>query len=528
MSEQTFFITTTIPYVNAKPHIGMALEYVQTDTFARFHRLSGDDTYALTGADENSLKNVQAAESEGVPTRELVDRYSRRFEEVARALGFEFDQFIRTAVDPRHKAGAQKLWRAVRDNGDIYKKAYSGLYCVGCEQFYDESELVNGLCPEHLTTPDLVQEENYFFRLSRYQERLRDLIASGGLTIIPETRKNEVLSFITRGLEDFSISRSQERARGWGIPVPDDTSQVMYVWFDALTNYITALDYAADGPLYRTYWGGDQTRVHALGKNVIKFHAIYWPAMLMSAGLPLPHLEFVHGFMTIEGMKISKSLGNVIDPEDLIRDYGVDATRYYLLRAVNPTGDSNFSIEGLEARYNADLANDLGNLINRTISMIGRYRAGTVPAPGANTELEGSLQTVAGRVPEAVRAAMTAYDPQSALDAIWALVTRANKYAEESAPWTLARAEKAGDEAARLRLDTALYTLAEAARLIGALLEPLLPDTSRRIREQLGDDSEPVGLWEERLEYGKLEAGRRVDKATPLFPRLDARRLETA
>ena len=327
MAEDRYFITTAIPYANSTPHIGFALEIVQTDTFARYHRLRGDDTWFLTGTDENALKNVQAAERAGVPTAEFVERNSQRFQNLREVLDLSFDQFIRTAGDPIHRAGAEKIWRAIDASGDIYRKHYEGLYCVGCEQFYDEDDLIEGRCPEHGTVPDRVEEENYFFRLSRYAGQLEELISSGAYRVIPETRKNEVLSFIRGGLQDFSISRSQVRARGWGIPVPDDPSQVMYVWFDALTNYITALGYADDGPNYQRYWIENPNRTHTIGKGVIRFHAIYWPAMLLSAGVPLPDTLFVHGYITIGGSKVSKSLGNVVDPVQLVEQYGVDAVR---------------------------------------------------------------------------------------------------------------------------------------------------------------------------------------------------------
>lgn len=519
--DQRFYITTTIPYVNGSPHIGHALEYAQTDAFARFHRLRGDTTYFLTGTDENALKNVQAAEREGVATQELVARNSQRFYDLAAQLGLQIDQFIRTSVDPRHAAGASKLWDAVNRSGDIFKQYYGGLYCVGCEQYYNESELIDGLCPEHNTRPDLIEEENYFFRLSRYGEQLHSLIETDQMRVIPETRKNEVLSFIARGLQDFSISRSQERARHWGIPVPGDPSQVMYVWFDALTNYITALDFADDGDLYQQFWATNPDRVHTLGKGVIRFHAIYWPAMLLSAGVPLPKTVFVHGYVNLSGAKISKSLGNVIDPAALIDAYGAEAVRYYLLRAVSATGDHNFTIDGFEARYNADLANDLGNLVNRAVSMIGRYRDGIVPESAESGATEVSIRTTADGARMAVHAAMDDYDPQAALTAIWELVTRANKYVEETKPFELAKAVRNGDQPAAGSLDTSLNTLAESVRVIAALLEPFLPATSVRIREQLGQPEEPVGQWNDRLQWGQTLPGTRVERAQPLFPRLE-------
>ncbi|MBV9279353.1 MAG: methionine--tRNA ligase, partial [Chloroflexi bacterium] len=520
-AQDRFFITTAIPYVNSRPHIGHALEFVQTDTFARYHRLRGDDTYFLSGTDENALKNVQAAEREGIPTRALVDRNSRRFEELREHLDLSFDQFIRTAADPRHAAGAEKIWRAAEASGDIYRKFYSGLYCVGCEQYYNPSELIDGLCPEHGTPPDLIEEENHFFRLSRYTDQLYDLIASDRYRVVPETRKNEVLSFIARGLQDFSVSRSQERARGWGIPVPGDPSQVIYVWFDALANYITALDYADEGELYRRYWLENPHRVHVIGKGIIRFHAIYWPAMLLSAGVPLPEMLFVHGYINVSGAKISKSLGNVVDPVELVQTWGTDAVRYYLLRGVSPTGDANFSPDYFEARYNADLANDLGNLLNRTVSMIGRYRAGAIPGAGEASDLERSVREVAARAPQVVQQAMDRYDPQAALDAVWELVTRANKYVEESAPWALARTAHSGDGEADARLSTALYTLAESLRIIAALLEPFLPGTAGKILDQLGVRTEGGIDWQTRLQWGGTAPGTTVSRAQPIFPRLE-------
>jgi len=521
-----YYLTTAIPYVNSTPHIGFALEIVQADAFARYHRLRGDDTYFLTGTDENALKNVQAAEAAGVSTEQLVETMSQHFLDLREPLGLSFDQFIRTAADRRHAPGAEKIWRAAQQAGDIYKRHYTGLYCVGCEQFYDEAELEDGLCPEHGIRPDLVEEENYFFRLSRYAEQLHEMISSDRYRVIPETRKNEVLSFIARGLQDFSISRSWERAKGWGIPVPGDPSQVMYVWFDALTNYVTALDYAEDGELYQRYWLENPHRTHTIGKGVIRFHAIYWPAMLLSAGVPVPETLFVHGYILIDGAKISKSIGNVIDPIELVREYGTEAVRYYLLRAVSPTGDHNFTYDQLDARYNADLANDLGNLLNRTVSMIHRYRAAQIPTAGNAGELEAPLHTLAAGLPEVMAIAMQAYNPQAALNAIWELVTRTNKYVEETAPWTLARAARGGDTAADARLSTTLYTLAESVRLIGTLLEPFLPATCADIRRQLGVPAS--GTWSERLRWGSALEGTPVGKAEPLFPRREIAESSTA
>jgi methionyl-tRNA synthetase len=516
-----YYITTSIPYVNAAPHLGHALEFVQADALARYHRLIGDDTYFLTGADENALKNVLAAEREGVPTSTLVARYSQTFRDLAEALNVSFDDFIRTSTDPRHAAGVNKLWEACRRNGDIYTRTYRGLYCVGCEQFYTPDELIDGRCPEHLTVPEIVEEENYFFRLSRYGDRLLELIDAGQLRILPESRRNEVRSFVAAGLEDFSISRSSARARGWGIPVPGDPRQVVYVWFDALTNYITALGYAEDSPLYRRYWRDNPNRVHAIGKGIVRFHAVYWPAMLLSAGEPLPTTLFVHGYLTVEGQKISKSLGNAVDPVELAQRYGVDPLRYWLLREVPPFADADYTRDKLERRYNADLANDLGNLLNRTVSMIHRYRGGVVPPPAESSEADRRVEDVVMAVVDRVQTALDRdHDPQAALGAIWDLVGSANRYVEESAPWSLAKAERAADPTARVHLDTVLHHLAETLRVVAESLRPFLPDTAKGIARQLG--TELAADWPATLEWGRTMEGKTVATPEPIFPRIES------
>jgi len=309
-------MTTAIPYVNAEPHIGHALEFVQSDCIYRYHKLMGYKTFLTTGADENSLKNVQAAEAKGITTEQLCSLNAAVFRDMATKIGLSFDSFLRSSVKKDHWHGVQRLWKLCNERGDIYKKKYSGLYCVDCEVFYTEQELEDGLCPEHKKKPVFVEEENYFFRLSKYQKEIEKLITSGKLRILPERRKNEVLSFVKSGLEDFSISRSKTRAKGWGVPVPDDPEQIQYVWFDALGIYLTGIGYGTDDSKFKKWWPAD---VHVIGKGIIRFHAVYWPAMLLSAGLPLPKSIFVHGYITVEGQKMSKSLGNVINPSHLIR-----------------------------------------------------------------------------------------------------------------------------------------------------------------------------------------------------------------
>ncbi len=461
---------------------------------------------------------MQAAEAAGISTRQLVDRNAVAFFALREPLALSFDDFMRTSADPRQADGVRTLWRACDRAGDIYRRAYRGLYCIGCERFHAENELVHGLCPIYQTRPELVEEANSFFRLSRYGEQLRTLITSGGLRIEPETRRNEVLSFLAQRLEDFSISRSQARARGWGIAVPDDPSQVMYVWFDALGNYITALDHAYDGSLYQQYWLENPNRIHVVGKDILRFHAIYWPAMLLSAGEPPPTRIDVHEFLTIDGLKISKSLGNVVDPVALAERFGTDALRYWLLREMPRIEDGDFSIKRLVRRYDADLANDLGNLLNRTVSMIARYRGGSIPAPGPSHATDQELQRIAARLPDEMHGALDAFDFRTALAAAWKLVTRANGYVEMNAPWVLARQEREGDEHARQRLDTVLYALAESPRLISYHLTPYIPAGAAKIRMQLGINPTDALSYEEATKWGRLVPNTRVAPAQPVFP----------
>lgn len=518
MPADPWYVTTAIPYVNAIPHLGFALEAVLTDAFARYRRLAGRDVRFLTGTDDNSLKNVQAAEEAGVPVREFVDRNAAAFAGLREPLDLSFDDFIRTSFDQRHFDGVAKLWRACDANGDLYRKPYRGLYCVGCEQFYGPSELVDGRCPEHGTIPDEIEEENWFFRLSAYQEQLLELIERDELRIIPESRKNEVTSFIRSGLEDFSVSRSQERARGWGIPVPDDEGQVMYVWFDALGNYITALGYADEAPDYQRYWAGAPDRVHVIGKGIIRFHAVYWPAMLLSAGVPLPTHIFVHGYITIGGQKISKSLGNVIDPVGLAGTYGVDTLRYFLLRHLRPTGDGDFTTEALERAHNADLADQLGNLVSRVVSMIGRYYDGTIPeAAGDEEDAVRALRELASATPGRVHESMEAFAPNDALAAIWALVGEANRTIVLVEPWVLAKT-RADDPRSEERLATVLHHLAEVLRIVALLLLPFTPSKARAIAERLGVEAPEV--WGSSLDWRAHPVPRPVVQGDPLFPKL--------
>lgn len=456
-----FFITTAIDYVNAAPHVGHAVEKVLTDCVARYHRLSGDETYFLTGSDENSLKNVQAAERAGRPTEEFVAENAEAFKNLAGSLDLSFDQFIRT-TEKRHFEGAQKMWRAFKSE-DLYKKAYSGLYCVGCEEFKLEKDLVNGLCPDHQKAPEVVEEENWFFKLSNYQATLLELVESDRLKIYPDYRKNEVMSFIKMGLEDFSISRSVERARNWGVPVPGDESQIMYVWVDALSNYITALDYATDGELYQKFWASDSERVHVIGKGILRFHAIYWPAMLLSAGLPLPTTIYVHEYLTINGQKMSKSLGNVIYPNELVEKFGIDGTRYLLLTALPYSKDGDLSWEKMTEKYNADLANGLGNLVSRVLKLAEKIE---------NTTIEMGL------IDGFQEQLMAEFKVADVLTGIWSRIAVANKEIDENKPWELAKTNQA-------EFETVMRGLLSRIRIIAFALRPFLPSTAQKIETAL-------------------------------------------
>lgn len=524
LSRGRFYITTAIPYVNARPHLGFAMEAIQTDAFARYRRLKGDEVWFLSGADENSLSNVRAAEKEGIETSVLVERNAKVFESLRETLDISFDDFIRTSVERRHIDGATKLWEACLATGDIYKKPYRGLYCIGCEQFYDEDELIEGLCPEHATKPELIEEENYFFRLSAYAERLEKLIDSDELRVVPQHRKNEVLSFIRMGVKDFSVSRSVSRAHGWGVPIPGDPDQVMYVWFDALSNYINALGFAEETDMYRRFWVDNHNKMHVIGKGIIRFHAVYWPAMLISAGIPLPETIFVHGYVTVEGTKMSKSLGNVVDPIALAAQYTSDAVRYFLLRRVHPTDDANFTVENFINAFNSDLADQLGNLLSRVVAMVGRYYDGVVPAPGASDPLDETLLKDAKILSRKLDDAMNRFSPQAAMNAVWDLVSEANRYVVETTPWKIAKQRDLDDN--ETRLATVLYNLIEVLRLVCWACAAFVPRTAVLLAEQLAIEppdsgADAVSDLQAQLAWGKYPPGTRLAPAGVLFPKIE-------
>jgi methionyl-tRNA synthetase len=482
---ERIYLSTAIPYVNARPHLGHALELVQADVLARHARQRGAEVWFQTGTDDNSLKNVLAAQAEGVPVPELVRRHAAEFAGLRGPLDLSFDDFTQTSTDPRHRPAVERIWRACAARGDLYRRDYQGLYCVGCEQFYRAAELVGGRCPEHGTEPELVSEPNWFFRLSRYAGALRELIGSGRLRVEPASRRNEVLGFIAAGLEDFSVSRSAERAHGWGIPVPGDPGQVVYVWFDALGNYISSLGYGTAGAGYERWWARSDRRVHVLGKGVLRFHAVYWPAMLLSAGEPLPTDVLVHDYLTTGGRKISKSGGNSADPVALAREFGTDAVRWWLLREVPRVGDADFTIGRLVERANRDLAGGLGNLVSRTVAMVHRYRDGVVPGDGLVTADPGAagLAQACLRAPGRVRAALDGYDFRTATAAVWRIVEAANRYVEQAAPWQLAKAGR-GDPEAAARLDAVLATAVGACRCLAVQLVPFVPGAAARVAAQ--------------------------------------------
>lgn len=466
---QSIFISTAIPYVNAPPHLGFALEVVLADAIAQ-HRRRRSAVRFVSGTDDHSLKNVRAAEQAGVSTREFVDAAAERYIALEGIVGASYDDFVRTSVDPRHTAAVHALWEACARNGDLQKRAYRGLYCAGCEQFFEAGEI--DLCPEHGTPPEVIEEENWFFALSKYEDRIREALTKRELRIHPRERANEALRFLDSGLRDVSVSRPSSRARGWGIPVPGDPEQAIYVWFDALANYVASPD----------EWRNADQRIHVLGKGITRFHAVLWPALLLAAGLPLPTDLVVHGYVTIDGKKIGKSLGNAIDPSEVTQRFGVDALRYYLLRHVGPSNDADVSLSRLEAAYSSELADGLGNLLARTLGLVRGERPAHDPGADASSD---ALEARARELEGAVDRALEGFAVDDALRAIFAVVSEANVHLARTAPWSITDP--------RLRNATLGATLA-ALGAIARALAPFLPTTAARIARALAEPGAPAPI----------------------------------
>lgn len=511
MSETTnnkgkYYITTPIYYPSASLHIGHTYCTVMADAMARFKRLSGYDVRFLTGTDEHGLKIQEIAEKKGVTPQEYVDGVVSGIKDLWKTMEISYDDFIRT-TEERHISRVQEIFNKMNAKGDIYKSEYEGWYCTPCESFWTESQLVDGCCPDCGRPVEKAQEEAYFFRLSKYQDKILDLFKTNPEFLMPDTRRNEMKAFVEQGLEDLCISRS---TFDWGIQVPIDTKHVIYVWLDALTNYITALGYPDSPELFEKYWPAD---VHLVGKEIVRFHSIIWPAMLMSLDLPLPKQVLGHGWLLIDGGKMSKSKGNVVDPVVLIERYGIDALKYFLLREYTFGQDGVFTNEVMLKRMNFDLANDLGNLVSRTTAMIEKYCDGIIPPATTEDDFDKDLKTVALGAAPNVEKQMDKFSFNNALESIWVLVRRANKYIDEKTPWILAK-----DDSKTAELDTCMHNLAEAIRIVSVLIYPFMHTTTEKIRTQLGIGSEVK--WEDAFVFEKLD-GNRVQRGDAIFPRLD-------
>ena len=507
----TYTVTTPIYYATDEPHIGHAYTTVAADVTARFQRLLGRDVFFLTGTDEHGQKMESAAAKLGISPRELADRTAPRYEDLWRRLNISYNHFIRT-TDKAHAAAVTDMWRRMAASGDIYKGAYEGPYCVACESFYLEKELKDGLCPDHGTKPELLKEEGYFFKLSAYGDKLLEHYERNPSFIQPETRRNEVLSFVKGGLKDLSVSRATIK---WGIPVPGDPAHVIYVWVDALTNYLSGLGYPSDGAKLTRYW---PAQVQLVGKDILRFHAVYWPAFLMSAGLELPQQIYSHGWWLRGGEKISKSKGGVVKVEPLIDGFGADAVRYFLLREVPFGLDGVYSDESFLIRYNADLANDYGNLVSRTVKLLQQKCEATVPP---RSEAFPGLKEVAERALTGYRKSFEHLAYSRGLDALWELVREANRYLDRSAPWKLGGQGELGRE----ELNNVMWNLAETCRIVAVALEPVMPTASARVLDIFGEGGSPRTV--DALEWGRLPMDRRLRvptdaKVDALFPRKDA------
>ena len=505
--KEKYYITTPIYYPSDNLHIGHTYCTVMADAMARFKRLCGYDVRFQTGTDEHGQKIQQIAEKKGVTPKEYVDEIVGNIKELWKTMEISYDDFVRT-TEKRHVERVQKIFMKMYENGDIYKSEYKGMYCTPCESFWTESQLVDGCCPDCGRPVEQAKEEAYFFRLSKYQDKLLDMFRTNPEFLMPDTRRHEMVAFVEQGLEDLCISRS---SFDWGIPVPIDEKHVIYVWLDALTNYITTLGYPDDTEEYLKYWPAD---VHLVGKEIVRFHSIIWPAMLMSIKEPLPKQVLGHGWLLLDGGKMSKSKGNVVDPVKLIDRYGIDALKYFLLREYTFGQDGNFNNETMLRRMNFDLSNDLGNLVSRSISMIEKYCDGVVPKADTEDDIDKNLKDTILSIADNVEKKMDKFEFNMALEAIWVGVRRANKYIDEKMPWILAK-----DETKRGELETCMHNLAESIRIISILIYPFMHTTSEEIRKQLGIWYADVE-WKDARVFDMMQ-GEQVKKGAALFPRLD-------
>ncbi len=513
MSKEKYYITTAIAYTSKEPHIGNTYEIILTDAIARFNRYIGKDVFFLTGTDEHGQKIQQIAEEAGITPKEHVDKIAGKIKEIADMLNISYDKFIRT-TDDYHEKAVQKIFNKLYEKGDIYKSEYEGWYCTPCESFWTKTQLKDGCCPDCGRPVEKTKEEAYFFKMSKYQDKLMEYIETHPEFIQPESRKNEMVNnFLKPGLQDLCVSRSTFT---WGVPVEFDPGHVIYVWIDALANYITALGYTPDekGELYKKYWPAD---VHIIGKDILRFHTIYWPIILMALGEPLPKQVFGHPWMLFGEEKMSKSRGNVIYAEDLVKRFGVDAVRYYSLHEMPFAQDGTITYDVFISRFNSDLANKLGNLVNRTVAMINKYFDGVIQDGGVGGEFDDDLKAVAVGAIDKISEKMKALRVADSMDEIWAVVDRANKYIDETTPWILAK-----DEATKPRLGTVLYNLAETIRIIASLLTPYMPQTAEKIAVQI--NAEDLSC-ESAKTFGVLKPGTKVGAAEPLFARIDAEKM---
>jgi methionyl-tRNA synthetase len=507
----TFYLTTAIDYVNSEPHIGTAYEKIAADAISRFKRLQGRNTYFLMGNDEHSLNVYKEAVAKNLDPLEYCDSMEKKFRDTWAKLNISFDDFIRTTED-RHVAAVEEIFRRINDNGDIYKGKYEGWYCVSCEAFVQEKDLVEGKCPNHKKKPEWLTEDSYFFALSKYRDRLHKHIKENPSFIVPEIRRNEIVKVLEGGLDDISVSRT---AYQWGVPLPIDSSAIVYVWFDALINYISGAGFPADEAKFAGLWPAD---LHVIGKDITRFHCLIWPAMLMSAGLDLPKSVLGHGFVSFKGEKMSKSLGNIVSPLDVVDKFGADPLRYYLLKEVPLDKDGDFTWELFIERYNADLANDLGNLVSRSLAMVGRYLDGIVPKFSAE-QLDAGLGELVDRVLSEYTARMETYDVHLATQEIWKLIRQANRYIEEKTPWVLAK-----DPERRGELEQVLASLLEVIRTIAVLLVPIMPSKSQTIWENLRLRGSPADARLDELRWGDApeRSAEPIKAPPPLFPRIEA------